>query len=721
MANNYGGNFPSFDEYLNQHNVRRDRQRYPFYDDNSDYNTNSKSYYDDLARKQKLFEILAKRIWEYDEELAKRFEEWDKNLEELPDDVMKLVEEWLKNTDEDLYNFIRQELVFDINEIEPKFITNLGAVRNAVNQSVNIDLKDNNVYVTQSDNKKNEGFIITRVTPSGKYVSSMYIPGGGHGSTIGLDRKTNGDLKIWLYHNSLKKLIQVEYQDEYELTEEKAREFTDYTPQSVKGHYFTPVFDPYYDYLLLRRDDGVCELRKREDVREFKDDVLYSLTIPEKYRNEYQPLQGIVSYGTDLYYQSGWSQDNENYKGQLISKFDFKTGKQRFEKYVDNVPTELGKDMYRENYNEPEGLAYYVDIYGKHSLLFVMTGGEIGKRFQMLYAYVQRGGERHWDTIINTGSQLYPLTRADGRAWGIPSNVKKLSDFLEVGTYYIPGSQANELEDFPYKPNKKGDNSGWWLENKPSEQHYNLIQTLTRYSLSRKLFKMTRVVEKETVYTNNAKVGIWTIENTSSYNGEYALAIDFNNKLSNIIYPGEYYFTNNETTKYEDFPQKYKEIGGFRLFVSNGDNTRTIIQTLQLKSTVRKYIAWRHVSVENDTASEWVYEMNGVLNYEEIINPENGVTLDNLRIADNGDELIIRGIFEVDKTFTEKGKKLFDLPNNIDAPSEMWIAPIYTDIKSSKIIVTSPSFIRFNTDRGVTFYNNNGENRFLCDLKIPKY
>lgn len=97
MANNYEGNFPSFSEYLQQNQVRQDRQRYPFYTDNADYNTNSKSYYDDLARKNKLIEIFAKRIWEYDEELAKRFEEWDKNLEELPEDLRNLLIEWMED------------------------------------------------------------------------------------------------------------------------------------------------------------------------------------------------------------------------------------------------------------------------------------------------------------------------------------------------------------------------------------------------------------------------------------------------------------------------------------------------------------------------------------------------------------------------------------------------------------------------------------------------
>lgn len=71
--------------------------RFPHYPDDSDYNTNSPSYYDDLAKKSKLIHLLAKRIWEYDEELAKRFAEWDQNLEEFDDEVIRLLNEWLEN------------------------------------------------------------------------------------------------------------------------------------------------------------------------------------------------------------------------------------------------------------------------------------------------------------------------------------------------------------------------------------------------------------------------------------------------------------------------------------------------------------------------------------------------------------------------------------------------------------------------------------------------
>src|SRR5699024_8419931 len=74
----------------------------------SDYTTNAPSYYDDLARKNKLLKTLSYRIWEYqevinkqfnewDEEIRQRFLEWEKNLEEFDDEVLRLLQEWLED------------------------------------------------------------------------------------------------------------------------------------------------------------------------------------------------------------------------------------------------------------------------------------------------------------------------------------------------------------------------------------------------------------------------------------------------------------------------------------------------------------------------------------------------------------------------------------------------------------------------------------------------
>lgn len=87
----------------------------PFYSNHADYNTNAKSYYDDLGRKASLFEELANRIWYYDEELAKRFEEWDKLIEHFPEDVKALLEKWLQ--DGTLADIINEEIFKDLNDL----------------------------------------------------------------------------------------------------------------------------------------------------------------------------------------------------------------------------------------------------------------------------------------------------------------------------------------------------------------------------------------------------------------------------------------------------------------------------------------------------------------------------------------------------------------------------------------------------------------------------
>src|SRR5699024_6109486 len=59
--------------------------RIPRYNDDSDYTTNAPSYYDDLARKQKLIKELAHKIWEYDQILHAKLKEVEDNLKKYAD------------------------------------------------------------------------------------------------------------------------------------------------------------------------------------------------------------------------------------------------------------------------------------------------------------------------------------------------------------------------------------------------------------------------------------------------------------------------------------------------------------------------------------------------------------------------------------------------------------------------------------------------------------
>ena len=117
-----------------------DKPIYPYYNDDNDYNTNAPSYYDDLARKQKLLEMLASRIWEYDKILAsklkeisdtmttymnefdKRLSDWDSRLAAFDDSVITLLNEWI---DDGTFAEIINEEIFktkaDVDDVNARF------------------------------------------------------------------------------------------------------------------------------------------------------------------------------------------------------------------------------------------------------------------------------------------------------------------------------------------------------------------------------------------------------------------------------------------------------------------------------------------------------------------------------------------------------------------------------------------------------------------------
>lgn len=78
--------------------MTRYRSRFPFYPDDSDYKTNAPSYYEDLARKEKLIKLLAEKIWDYEEILADSLEE----IEEVLKQVLNKIGEGFNQEIEDL-------------------------------------------------------------------------------------------------------------------------------------------------------------------------------------------------------------------------------------------------------------------------------------------------------------------------------------------------------------------------------------------------------------------------------------------------------------------------------------------------------------------------------------------------------------------------------------------------------------------------------------------
>ena len=84
-------------------------RRYPRYPDDGDYQTNSPSYYEDLARKQKLIQLLAEKIWDYDDEIKEYFKRWEDNLANINREVIEMMIIWFD--DGTLDEILNEELL----------------------------------------------------------------------------------------------------------------------------------------------------------------------------------------------------------------------------------------------------------------------------------------------------------------------------------------------------------------------------------------------------------------------------------------------------------------------------------------------------------------------------------------------------------------------------------------------------------------------------------
>lgn len=96
--------FKEFERFFKTNTVN------PIYDHRANFQTNSPSFYEYLAKHNHLIKILAKRIYDYDKELAKRFLEWDKRIEHLPKELEELLIEWVNNGT--LSEIINKELMY---------------------------------------------------------------------------------------------------------------------------------------------------------------------------------------------------------------------------------------------------------------------------------------------------------------------------------------------------------------------------------------------------------------------------------------------------------------------------------------------------------------------------------------------------------------------------------------------------------------------------------
>lgn len=205
---------------------RRDYK--PFYDDRGDYNTNAPSYYDYLAKNNKDYGKLVDTI----NKLLRQRVDFKETASISPavlgdwlDDDVEVVTNDLKlsnvsgNTlvlnSDGLYsngtvnantnngipildNIINHGgQITNENIMNAPFLANVAGVNNSNLQGVYLDTGNMEWYVTNSDGKSDEGFIIIRNTYDGDMISNMYLPSASHGQANWFEMI--GDIAYWYF------------------------------------------------------------------------------------------------------------------------------------------------------------------------------------------------------------------------------------------------------------------------------------------------------------------------------------------------------------------------------------------------------------------------------------------------------------------------------------------------------------------------------------------
>ena len=174
-------------------------KRYPRYPDDADYQTNAPSYYEDLARKQKLIQLLAEKIWDYDERLDERLEDlenvlqdylsqWDERIENLDDEVSHIFVTWLE--DGTLEKIINHDVLG--NKADKSFVDQSNwnnFKQSAVNHS---KIEPTVVWI---DDDGDRGFYDTIKPILEKYnivATSALVTGANHGFPIDVPKTIDG-------------------------------------------------------------------------------------------------------------------------------------------------------------------------------------------------------------------------------------------------------------------------------------------------------------------------------------------------------------------------------------------------------------------------------------------------------------------------------------------------------------------------------------------------
>ena len=467
---------------------RRDYK--PFYDDRGDYNTNAPSYYDYLAKKNIDIQTLVDTV----NVLLKRHLNFKESSSIAPivlgsldkdnyQDIINVVKLSTKSGNSLMINDDGLYSNGEVNNVSPSsylnglingdytitnnnvfnipFLSNISNVNSSGMQGVLLDTKNLEWYVTATDKKEPEGFIVLRNDYNGNQISNMYVKNGGHGQNVWL---YNSDGKNYIYFANNGNIYRLPYGDfktydesDFELildsgvdTEHSIHGFDFYKNENtsimawrteVNGEYVISAqqaninasgsFDFYGDKASLNIQDivinnkdnsiqGIAVLNKSDVTGNNVDEFNYYI---------------FVSYGW-------WSTKSEI----LVLEYDIKNGTIKNKTTLTNLDKLIRRDNEKQVF-ELEGLSHVTFNNGNSTtsgLIFTNSGGRSGSYTNRIYGFIDRYNLEYLNSYSaiykDEPSRLFSNTTTQQHIWEYGS-----------GSYTVRAAEWSSFLDKPLR------------------------------------------------------------------------------------------------------------------------------------------------------------------------------------------------------------------------------------------------------------------------------
>lgn len=514
--------------------------------------------------------------------LKEHLNEWEKETKINKEETIESIE----NTKKEIMDI---EYRFEPSKQEYQFVTNLSPKTNAVMQHFWIDNRTGLIYMTQA---RATGYRLNRLESNGRYIDSMMILDGEHGTHNGY-RYIDDELWVYSYmhdDDNNHKVVRFKYRPNIDL-----RYGTNGTIDILDTEYETlPIINEKTNEMLLKIEYppnirekknakfGI-EIRGLEDV----DKVKYKFDVPLSLATGDNIMQGV---DLDEDYVYWWTGRRDIELDKLVTIFDKKTGKQK-EQFAVELTNQNG------DHAEPEGMQIYYDKdTGKKALLLGITTGSPGERTHHIYGIGQRGVVNNLSLRAKNTMGMYD-TGGRIRPFPMPKkDLRKLSDVTIPGYYYLYTSDTKNIEDFPLPDAFK--NAGWYFDVSPCNTHGDFRQRMTRNSYGRNM-----AIFERTISGRNAGVSEWNYIRTTS--GKEERLPSFVTKMSDIIIPGmNFYMTTADSNRIKDFPENQKGKTGW--VIENKQATNGGIMQFVYRNnfeSVGQFMVRNYLS--DGTASDW--------------------------------------------------------------------------------------------------------------------